>query len=258
MKPTQLKITLALLSVVFFICCKQRLPKGYTEYQTFDEYTLQGVPSKTEDIKRPCVHIKQTDDTIWVIEPDRKYETKYSKRTKGNIYVKKEGYWHCIIKQVQKCQPNPYNNCDTLPFYIEKFIFNDTLLTLQYHKTDNFCHFNSLWVDTKDRHISIQHPINFNPDSLFFNIRNLARNYSTITTHWENDSVHTSYYETSTKIFRDNFIFMYAHDQNSKTKCLESVYEMNSLGEFDSELYSRSVIDKTENKFYLKNENLCY
>lgn len=224
-------------------CETKTIPNGYVKFQTFDEYTLKGVSSSTEKIKSPFVYIRQVEDTISVIE---------SKENKEYQYTRNKDYWYCFYKKEHETELN--YKCDSTPLYIEKFIFNDTILTLTYYKEGENIFNERLTIATKDKLVHISFNISNKTDSLFNEIKELADTYLTVIPYYKRGlEYQSSYYIPYTKKIKKNYLYLYRNDDKDSIQCLYDIFSLNSLGEFDFELYKRSIYNENQ----LKDENWC-
>ena len=243
-----MKTILLLVSIMFVSCSTRIIPDGYSGYQTFDEYQLRGILVDAETVKSPSVYIKQTEDTIWVIESEDNKEQKY---------IKNDKYWYCSVKQ--KTYIYPDCKCDTTALYIEKFILNDTVLTVSYYKNGEEIYNEGLQIETNTKLVRIEGVslnVNVLTDSLFNKVKLLADNYRKMIPYYKRgDNYQPCYYESYTKKIKNNRLYLYKNDESEVKKCLKDVFSMNSLGEYDPDLYKRSIYDMKQNEF--ENETRC-
>lgn len=231
-------------SLIFILYGCSLVPKGYTKYQTFDEYTLQGVTVKGK-LKTPFVAIKFTHDTIFMLV----YENQ--KQTQKLEYLNNISYWYSIKKE--QIDPKLAENCkcDTTPRYIEKFIYNDTILEYSYYLERTNSKFSeSLTVFTRNNNIHIS-PVRFNiqEKSKFAQLKEIVNNYKIKYPYSKPGYVQKSYYEIEYRFYKGDTVFVYENDGNPKYKIgyLRAVYVLNSLGEFGSK-HNKNILYKVKKR----------
>ncbi len=113
-----------IICIIFCLCGCNQLPEGYKIYKTINEYNLVGV-DQVGPIVKPYVAIKRDNDEIFVLilgDTNGKRLIKYE--NKGDYWY---SYEKIRKKYIPKCE------CDTTPFCIEKYIYNDTIVKYSYY-----------------------------------------------------------------------------------------------------------------------------
>ena len=220
-------ITVIVLIVMLYGCLS--IPDGYTKYQTFDEYTLSGI-KPTETLKSPFVAIKHASDSISVLVYDQ------NKVIKRHLYKKKNSYWFSIKREQIDPKVAANCKCDTTPRFIERFIYNDTILEYSYYvnKTNNkSVESFSVFTRNNDTHISPE-KFNISEKRKFEQLKEIVKNYNLKYSYFKPGEIQKSYYESVDKYFKGDTLFVYEKNGNPKYKigCLQSAAILNSLGEF--------------------------
>lgn len=112
------------ICIVLCFCGCNQIPDGYRIYKTINEYNLMGV-NQVGPIVKPYVAIKRDKDEIFVLilgDTNGKRLIKYE--NKGD-------YWYSFEKIRKKHIPKC--GCDTTPFCVEKYIYNDTIVKYSYY-----------------------------------------------------------------------------------------------------------------------------
>ena len=225
---------------MFMLCGCLSIPDGYTKYQTFDEYTLSGIkPSGT--LKSPFVALKYTSDSISVLVYDQ------SKFIERHLYQKKNSYWFSIKREQIDPKIAETCKCDTTPRFIERFIYNDTILEYTYYLNEiNNKSVESLAVFTKNKNIYISpEKFDISEKRKFEQLKEIIQNYNVKYPYFKPGKPQISYYETEEKIFKGDTLFIYEKNGNPNYKigCLQSVFILNSLGEFGGK-YDTDILYK--------------
>lgn len=219
------------------------VPDGYTKYQTFNEYTLKGVSANNDKIKSPYVFVKEEADTISIIVSSQK----------ENVikYINKGDYWYNL--RIEKIDYQPDCKCDTTPLYYEKFIYNDTILLYNCRIKDGIQYSHSLILETENNYTYISPPDNMEikGEFIFANLKKLAKNYKNLIPYYSRGPEHQPcFYESFTKVFKENKLYLYENKGTDELVCLKDVRQLNSLGEFDR-LKGTSIIDR------IQDDNKC-
>jgi len=220
-------ITIITLMLMLYGCLS--IPDGYTKYQTFDEYTLSGI-KQNGTLKSPFVAIKRTSDSISVLVYDQ------SKVVERHLYQKKNSYWFSIKREQIDPKIAETCKCDTTPRYIEKFIYNDTILEYTYsvNGEDNKS-LDLLSVYTKNNNIYISpEKFNISENRKFDQFKDVVKNYNVKYPYFKPGTIQKSFYETKYKFFKGDTLFIYEKNGNPNYKigCLRSAAILNSLGEY--------------------------
>ena len=211
--------TVVLACFTALLSCESRM-KGYVKYQTFDEYTLEGI-SKS-NIKYPYVLVKKTSDTIFVI--------KSNDRINVMKYVNKGDFWFYHETEKRK------GRMIKVPF--KKFIIKDTIFSFNYTTTlKGVIQSYAIGISTKEKRIQINNcKIIFdNEYNVYKKIRNVLSDYNEGNIPYCDDEgikCPNGCHTTDTKVFKDDLLYLY--DCNG-TKNFVSIYKLNRLGEFDME-----------------------
>lgn len=263
-------ITILTISSILFTSCNQ-IPKGYMKYQTFDEYSLKGVNSNKE-IVNPYVIIKREKDTItvricrsygfvskllnYISSKNPKYVNLGDYGNNGELikYINKGKYWYNITKE--QTDPRLYftTECDTVPYYTEKFIYNDTILRYGYYMDDNDKKgTENFTLITRNNEICLS-PGSFrlSPESKFIQLKNLFADYKHKYPNYISEHQKSSY-TFHNKVLKGDTLFLYKYDdkkRNYRFGCLDDVYILNSLGEFKRN-YDHNFLSE------IKKEDLC-
>jgi len=213
---------------------KSQLSNDYVLYQTFDEYSMKGVKIKSGKLQEPYVAIKKSDSTIIVRICYRgKEQDKY-------IYYKnKGGYWYSIIKD--QVDPKLYFTtlCDTVPFYIEKYFYNDTIMEHSYYLENGFKKsLEQLVFKTRNNIVEFNLSANFRirQNKKFADLKQEIIDYKEKYPYDDRELAHRDKnYIFYNKVLRGDSIFLYENDgkMNYKLGCLKDIRICNSLGEFD-------------------------
>jgi len=245
-------------SLILFTSCNQ-IPEGYKKYQTFDEYSLKGV-NYSGKIIEPYVIVKMGKDTI-LVKIRNKFKFKlenyfnmdfslknhkyihsgeYGENGELIMYIKKGIYWYNIKRE--QVDPKLYftTKCDTVPYYTEKFIYNDTIMTYSYYMELNKKYSQSLQFETKNNIFWLSLNINFNVDekNKFIQLKNQFVNYKTKFPFRNNSIRQEQYSHFYNKYNIKDSLFIYEFDEKKTYKlgCLNDARKLNSLGEFDPRL----------------------
>jgi hypothetical protein len=236
------------------------MPEGYKKYQTFDEYSLQGV-TKEEHIQEPFVYIKEKRDSIYVLLSNQgKIDpvVGVNRGYKPLLYINKGDYWYNISMEKQEYIPDC--RCDTSATnYFVKFIYGDTILTYHYFIAQNKIYEgdgSSLDVDTKDASIHIlladdKRGYLNGLENGFERLRKIAHNYEKIYPRKNiiSDEYQPTYYEYYSKILSNDTLFLYK--DNGISRYLYQIWKLSSLGVFIKEEGREISTD------YLKNNERC-
>jgi len=217
------------LSVMLFVLSFQiKGQNGYIQYQTFDEYKMEGVGK--EKIKRPYVLVKKELDTIFVI--------KSNDTGKTIKYVNRGDYWYTKL-QIEERLPYLETIC-------EKFIYNDTIIEYNYRYCHQYNHLidsskrsnqrisSSIFVHTKKGCIilSIQDNDITNYDDTFNKIKEFVINYKEIFPRNISTIYQPRFHYIFEKQIKENILSIY--EINGEDKEFVASKKMNSLGEFDN------------------------
>lgn len=220
---------ITLLVLLLFGCT--RIPKGYIKYQTFDEYSLTGISTNDSLIKEPFVAVKTNSKMISVLICES-----YSKK-KVVEYIKHGDYWYNLKKIQEKYHSDCA--CDTTPYYIEKFIYNDTIMKYGYYLENGKRKYNeNLVFSTKNEIISLSDSDAFKIDEnrKFYQLKQKLVNYKSNFEHYSNSPKYQKrYYHYYRKELRADTLFTYEIIENPFYKIGDIIdaRKLNSLGEFD-------------------------
>jgi hypothetical protein len=204
--------------------------KGFTKYQSFDEYNLKEIIGK-QDLRSAYVYVKMTKDTIEIIKSN----------DQSNIirYVNKGEYWYSKMKKQLK-KSSIYKS-STIPRYFEKYISDGVIITYSYLVYNNNILDQTLYVDTSNSRamIVLGDDKVYNETDSFEKFKIIANNYrQTIPYRTEHSGENqTCYYRYYNKVWEDNCLFLYEKTDHDvyKLGCLTDIIKLNSLGEFDLE-----------------------
>jgi hypothetical protein len=213
------KIILA-LCVVFISC--DRIPEGYSKFQTFDEYCLKGVVGNK--VVSPFVSIKKTKDTISIFVNNRFIQ-----------YINLGDYWYNLTKKQESYSPEC--KCDTTPYYIEKFIYNDTIMQYEYFLKRGRMRAETLKFITRNNIIILSDSAGFiaNKGNKFKQLKKYAINFRfSFEVCYKSDSYQRKFYSYYRKIQKGDSLLLYENIGNKLFKfgSLVSAKKLNSLGEF--------------------------
>lgn len=203
------------------------------QYQTFNEYKLEGVPF-TNDEKNLYVLIEKKKDTIKVQISNN--------ISKPIFYINKGNYWYSLTsKRIESTE---------LVFameYDEKYIYNDTIVHYNYliHKYGDVLELGSdhIYVETKDRILYLFYDREItkkiqeedNIDYRFKTLKMLVDNYKDIFICEKYPIIiyPIRYYYSYIKEIKNDTLFLYYSGSPKNPICLEKARLLNSLGEFD-------------------------
>jgi len=213
-------INIIIIMSINFVSCGSKY-NDYTKYQTFNENELKG--EGTKNIKKPCVFVKEEQDTIFVIKSNRKDEVLK--------YVNKGEYWCRYIK----IQGKPSNlKLSTTPKIYERFITKDTIIEYYYYLEDGNridetikLKINNICITLIDNNLKFSDINNPFPE-LKFIVDNYKENYPSKSTAID---YQPKYYYVYEKEISKDYLYVYELKGNQKRKV--SINKLNSLGEFD-------------------------
>ena len=217
------------LVLIFFGCTK--IPESYIKYQTFDEYSLSGVSTNDSLIKEPFVAVKTDSESISVL-----ICKSYTKK-KVIEYFNHRDYWYNINKVQEEYSSEC--NCDTTPYYIEKFIYNDTIMKYGYYLKNGKRKFNeSLEFSTKNEIISLSDSDAFKLDEKkkFYQLKHKLVNYKSNFEHYfPSPKYQKRFYNYYRKELKGDTLFTYEIIGSPLYKIGDIIdaRKLNSLGEFD-------------------------
>ncbi|MFT4072955.1 MAG: hypothetical protein QM654_13650 [Dysgonamonadaceae bacterium] len=218
------------------VSCRFGTPGGYTKFQTFNEYKLKG--EGRENVKSPCVFVKESKDTIWVI--------KSNSRNVIMMYINKGEYWY------HQTEKELYGRAS-----YKTYIVNDTLFVYDYMPMPGAVSGTTaegVIIETKSKMTIIEnYKIFYNDENdLYKKIREAASNYKDSMPCYDHDrfmkgELPEKFYCTYDKVFKGNLYYMYRNQETKPYTCTYSIRELNSLGEFDLENAKDVAIPKGEN-----------
>jgi len=214
---------------------KSQLSDGYVLYQTFDEYSMKGVNSNGEKLQKPYVAIIKNDSAITV----RICYSNGKEKDKYIYYQNKGGYWYSIIKD--QVDPKLYFTtlCDTVPFYTERYFYNDTIMEYSYYlRNGHKKSLEQLVLKTRNSMIEFNLSANFRirQNKKFADLKQEIIDYKEKYPYDDRELAHRDKnYIFYNKVLQGDSIFLYENDgkMNYKLGCLKDIRICNSLGEFD-------------------------
>ncbi|WP_139261322.1 hypothetical protein [Bacteroides luti] len=226
---------------------KSQLSDGYVLYQTFDEYSMKGVNSNDEKPQKPYVAIIKNDSAITV----RICYSNGKEKDKYIYYQNKGGYWYSIIKD--QVDPKLYFTtlCDTVPFYTERYFYNDTIMEYSYYlRNGHKKSLEQLVFKTRNSMVEFNLSTTFRirQNKKFEDLKHEIIDYKEKYPYDDRELAHRDKnYIFYKKVLQGDSIFLYENDgkMNYKLGCLKDIRICNSLGEFDP--------NKSENIALVKN-----
>jgi len=232
----KLNITI-IVAILLFANCK-RLPKGYIKYQTFDEFSLKGINFKDSIIKEPFVGVKEENKVISVIICER-----FKKRILLKYYEKGD-YWYNLRKEQLPYFPGVKN--DTTPHYIERFLYNDTIMEYSYYLKNGKTKFlEELNFETRKNIIELSDSAGFQvyEKDRFQQLKRFIVNYTLNYTPYEPEFQKRCYQYYCKYRNKDTlFISDIVGNKISKPGSYQDIRKLNSLGEFDPNK-GKSILD---------------
>lgn len=238
-----MKYVFLCFAIVFL--CSAQFPKGYISYQTFDEYTLDGVTFSSEGQKAPYVLVKKEKDSIFIM-------FSYQRHSVPIKYINRGNYWYNIRIEDNYCEPGfkceiPFNRC------LEKYIYNDTILSYGYYKdfitNTELTLGRDITIETKKAKIRLAfgNSVYIDSKNKFESIKSIADNYIS-NFPYPAKEYQPKWYRSFYKEIRQDTLFIYENDStgNYKNSCLYDIRKLNSLGEFDLQK-GESIIYELDN-----------
>jgi hypothetical protein len=217
--------TILLLLSSVFNSCDHLFDKEYKKFQTFNEYKLQGIDNSGESTNIPYVYVKTTKDTILVST------ILNIGKNKKLTYIQRGSYWFC--REVKHEDARPNTKSETVDYYCDKYIFNDTILKLKYFiiplNNPSKKLSNTLYIETQKNQIEITIK---DTTYQFEDLRSIARNYrEKIPYENTKDDYQPEYYKAYRKEIKKDFINYY-EENPLLTREPVKTNSLNSLGEF--------------------------
>lgn len=206
----------------YFLISRFYIPRGYEKFQTFDEYSLKGV--KVGKLKLPFVAVKAEKDTIKVL-----IVRGIGGSQKLVEYVNMNDYWFNFDKYQLKYDPKC--QCDTTPYYLETYIFNDTIMTYGYYlKNGNSKFLERINLKTKNIELSLDNEeFIFSKTNHFDELRYIVQNYKDNFENYDYGVSQKNTYSVYEKKIVGDILILYENIGNSMYK-KGDVYNQTQLG----------------------------